>query len=57
MFGSRHLYVFHHPQDLAKNPAKEKLEAEKPTYDSAQQEIAANSGFAAFEKGTDKSKG
>ncbi|XP_072041898.1 kinesin-like protein KIF28P [Amphiura filiformis] len=56
MFGSRHLYVFHHPQDLAKNPAKAKLEAEKPTYDSAQQEIAANSGFAAFGKGTDKSK-
>ena len=57
MFGSRHLYVFHHPKDLAKNPSKEKADAEKPTYDSAQQEIAANSGFAAFEKGTDKSKG
>ena len=36
---------------------EEKLEAEKPMYDSVQQEIAANSGFATFVKGTGNSKG
>ncbi|XP_071502786.1 kinesin-like protein KIF28P [Diadema antillarum] len=54
LFGSKHLYVFHHPQDLAKNPQRQKQE-EKPTYSKAQEEIAANSGFD-MQKGPDKSK-
>ncbi|PIK54089.1 hypothetical protein BSL78_09017 [Apostichopus japonicus] len=54
MYGSKHLYVFHHPQDLAKNPDKEKKE-ESPTYNSAQEEIVANSGFD-MTKGSDKSQ-
>ncbi|XP_022096862.1 kinesin-like protein KIF28P [Acanthaster planci] len=54
MFGSSHLYVFHHPQDLAKNQKAGKKE-EKVTYDTAQEEIAANSGFD-MKKGPDKSK-
>ena len=53
--GSKHLYVFHHPQDVAKNPNKNKAE-ETPTYSSAQEEIAANSGFD-MKKGPDRSKG
>lgn len=55
MYGSKHLYVFHHPQDLAKNPDREKKE-ESPTYNSAQEEIVANSGFD-MTKGSDKSQG
>lgn len=55
MFGSKHLYVFHHPQDLAKHPDKGKQEA-APTYNSAQEEIVANSGFD-MKKGPDKSQG
>ena len=62
MFGSRHLYVFHHPQDLSRNPKKPSSDKKKqqldvkPTYDSAQAEIAANSGFD-MNQGPDKSKG
>ena len=55
MFGSSHLYVFHHPQDLAMNHKAGKKE-EKVTYDIAQEEIATNSGFD-MKKGPDKSKG
>ncbi|XP_077978175.1 kinesin-like protein KIF28 [Glandiceps talaboti] len=44
MFGSNHLYVFHHPQDLAKYMKSGKKE-EKVSYDQAQAEIAENSGF------------
>eukprot|EP00057_Strongylocentrotus_purpuratus_P008662 XP_011663136.1 PREDICTED: kinesin-like protein KIF1B [Strongylocentrotus purpuratus] len=57
LFGSKHLYVVHHPQDLAKNPKKEKeVSEEKPTYSKAQEEIAANSGFE-IKKGPNRSKG
>eukprot|EP00057_Strongylocentrotus_purpuratus_P016000 XP_011670474.1 PREDICTED: uncharacterized protein LOC105441244 [Strongylocentrotus purpuratus] len=56
LFGSKHLYVVHHPQDLAKNPKKEKeVSEEKPTYSKAQEEIAANSGFE-IKKGPNRSK-
>ncbi|XP_070565342.1 kinesin-like protein KIF28P isoform X2 [Ptychodera flava] len=54
MLGSNHLFVFHHPQDLAKNIKAGKQE-EKVTYDQAQAEIAENSGFH-MEKGPGKSK-
>ncbi|XP_033111082.1 kinesin-like protein KIF28P [Anneissia japonica] len=54
MFGSKHLFVFHHPQDLAKH--KQKPEIVTPvTYDQAQKEIAANSGFD-MQHGPGKSK-
>ncbi|XP_063964719.1 kinesin-like protein KIF28P [Lytechinus pictus] len=56
LFGSKHLYVVHHPQDLAKNPKKEKKgPEEKPTYSKAQEEIAANSGFD-IKQGPNRSK-
>ncbi|XP_052801903.1 kinesin-like protein KIF28P [Mya arenaria] len=43
-FGPNHLYVFHHPQDYAKKTnAGEKVET--PTFDSAQEEIAKESGL------------
>ncbi|XP_033639651.1 kinesin-like protein KIF28P [Asterias rubens] len=54
MFGSSHLYVFHHPQDLAKNQ-KAGMKEERVTYDTAQEEIAQNAGFDMM-KGPDKSK-
>uniref|UniRef100_K1S0P1 Kinesin-like protein 6 n=1 Tax=Magallana gigas TaxID=29159 RepID=K1S0P1_MAGGI len=44
LFGPNHLYVFHHPQDEAKN-VKEGKVTETPTYDTAQQEIAKKAGF------------
>ena len=52
MFGSNHLYVLHHPHDP--DMLKKKAEAKKkgevaeesaPTYETAQEEIAKNSGF------------
>lgn len=52
MFGSNHLYVLHHPHDpeilKKKEEAKEKGEVTPetpPTYETAQEEIAKNSGF------------
>ena len=52
MFGSNHLYVVHHPHDpemlKKKAEAKKKGEATHesiPTYETAQEEIAKNSGF------------
>ena len=52
MFGSNHLYVLHHPHDpeilKKKSEAKEKGDAiseAPPTYETAQEEIAKNSGF------------
>ncbi|XP_052248408.1 kinesin-like protein KIF28P [Dreissena polymorpha] len=43
-FGPNHLYVFHHPQDYAKKVnAGEKVDT--PTFDTAQQEIAKQSGL------------
>ncbi|KAI8734872.1 kinesin protein KIF28P, partial [Biomphalaria glabrata] len=44
LFGPSHLYVFHHPQDEAKQIKAGKV-IEKPTYDSAQEEIAKESGL------------
>lgn len=44
LFGPNHLYVFHHPQDEAKN-VKEGKVTETPTYDTAQEEIAKKAGF------------
>ncbi|XP_025096208.1 kinesin-like protein KIF28P [Pomacea canaliculata] len=51
LFGSNHLYVFHHPQDEAKKlKAGEPLE--KPTYTDAQEEIAKQSGLVKGESAT-----
>ena len=54
LFGSNHLYVFHHPQDEAKN-IKAGKPVESPTYDTAQEEIAKESGLMVNTDG--KSKG
>lgn len=53
MFGSSHLYVFHHPKELEK-AKKSGLQIEEVNYEMAQEEIAQNSGVD-VEKG--KSKG
>jgi len=43
-FGPNHLYVFHSPQDYAKAMASgDKIET--PTFDTAQEEIAKQSGL------------
>ena len=55
MFGSSHLYVFYHPQEL-ETAKKNGTEIEDVNYEMAQEEIAQNSGIN-VEKGTDKSKG
>ncbi|KAK3726716.1 hypothetical protein RRG08_017023 [Elysia crispata] len=44
IFGPNHLYVFHHPQDEAKQIKAGKT-VETPTYDSVQQELAKESGL------------
>ncbi|KAH9487863.1 Kinesin-like protein kif28p [Bulinus truncatus] len=44
LLGPNHLYVFHHPQDEAKL-IKAGKKFEQPTYDSAQEEIAKESGL------------
>lgn len=44
MFGSSSLYVLHHPAELQKK-RKEGVHVEEITYDIAQEEITANSGF------------
>ena len=54
LFGSNHLYVFHHPQELS-YLAKTGEQPKPVTYDSAQGEIAAGSGFDMTTEG--KSKG
>lgn len=54
MFGSSHLYVFHHPKDEATQLKKGKP-IQEPTYSSAQEEIAKKTGL--FKEGKDKSKG
>ncbi|KAK7109967.1 hypothetical protein V1264_013913 [Littorina saxatilis] len=53
LFGSNHLYVFHHPQDEAKK-AKEGKPVKEPTYDEAQEEIVKQSGLV--KDGGNKSK-
>ncbi|CAB3985233.1 kinesin KIF28P [Paramuricea clavata] len=54
MFGSSHLYVFYHPQELEEAKTKG-TEIEEVNYEMAQEEIAQNSGIN-VEKGTEKSK-
>ena len=54
LFGSNHLYVFHHPQDEAKN-VKEGKVVKEPTYDEAQEEIVKQSGLV--KDGANKSQG
>ena len=54
MFGSSHLYVFHHPTQLAA-AQKAGVKVKSITCDMAQQEIAQNSGFDMQTSG--KSKG
>ena len=54
LFGSNHLYVFHHPQELS-YLAKTGEQPKPVTYDTAQGEIAAGSGFDMTTEG--KSKG
>ncbi|XP_060594339.1 kinesin-like protein KIF28P [Ruditapes philippinarum] len=52
-FGPNHLYVFHHPQDYAKKVnAGEKVDT--PTFDTAQEEIAKQSGLMTASDGTSK---
>ncbi|XP_005092304.1 kinesin-like protein KIF28P [Aplysia californica] len=53
LFGSNHLYVFHHPQDEAKQ-VKAGKGVEAPTYDTAQEEIAKESGLMANTDGKSK---
>ena len=54
LFGSNHLYVFHHPQEVSH--FIESGEQPKPvTYDAAQGEIAEGAGFDMKTEG--KSKG
>ncbi|XP_066301763.1 kinesin-like protein KIF28 isoform X1 [Branchiostoma lanceolatum] len=55
MFGSNHLYVFHHPQDLAKQEKAGK-KVERVTYESAQEEIAQNTGFDMDKEGKSKNE-
>lgn len=56
MFGSNTLFVFHHPQDAAAWEKAKKKPQESPTYETAQKEIAENSGLSKL-TGTGKSKG
>ena len=50
LFGSSHLYVFHHPKELAQL-AKEGRAPKPVTYDFAQEEIAQEKGFDMSIKG------
>ena len=54
MFGSSHLYVFHHPKEL-EEAKKSGLQIEEVNYEMAQEEIAHNSGVD-VEKGKSKGK-
>ena len=45
MFGHNHFFVFHHPQDMAKQQKSKAGVTPTPSYDSAQEEIAKNSGI------------
>ena len=53
LFGSSHLYVFHHPKELKRLLASGK-KPEAITYDTAQEEIATNSGFDMSTEGKSK---
>ncbi|KAL5006291.1 hypothetical protein ScPMuIL_015097 [Solemya velum] len=55
LFGPNHLFVFHHPQDEAKQ-AKKGIKSEAPTYDSAQEEIAKKAGLMGLEQGEGTSR-
>ncbi|CAH1788618.1 unnamed protein product [Owenia fusiformis] len=53
MFGTSHLYIFHHPKTYAtwlKNKDA-KAQEPKPTFEEAQAEIAENSGFMGISSG------
>lgn len=56
LFGPNHLFVFHHPQDEAKQ-AKKGIKSEVPTYDSAQEEIAKKAGLMGLDHGEGTSRG
>lgn len=47
LFGSSHLFVFHHPRDaeLLKKDNKSQSDDKKPTFEEAQKEIAEQSGL------------
>jgi len=54
LFGSNHLYVFHHPQEVS-HLTKNGEQPKPVTYDAAQGEIAEGAGFDMKTEG--KSKG
>ena len=56
MFGSSNLYVFHHPKDYAAQQKKGQT-VPQPTFDSAQEEIAENSGLKALMGGLQNDEG
>ncbi|KAK3591136.1 hypothetical protein CHS0354_040200, partial [Potamilus streckersoni] len=53
-FGPNHLFVFHHPQDMAKQMKEGTLSEETPTFESAQEEIAKESGLMTSSDGMSK---
>ena len=53
LFGSNHLYVFHHPKEL-QALVKSGKKPKAVTYDFAQGEIATNSGFDMSTEGKSK---
>ncbi|KAL3831683.1 hypothetical protein ACJMK2_023406 [Sinanodonta woodiana] len=53
-FGPNHLFVFHHPQDMAKRMNEGTLSEETPTFESAQEEIAKESGLMTSSDGMSK---
>ncbi|XP_046350118.2 kinesin-like protein KIF28P isoform X2 [Haliotis rufescens] len=56
LFGSNHLYAFHHPHDESKQK-EQGVQVEAPTYDSAQEEIMKHTGLFKDTSGGDgKSK-
>lgn len=54
MFGSSHLYVFHHPTEA--KDLKEKGQLIDISYEMAQEEIAKNAGFKMKKKEQSKGK-
>ena len=45
LFGSNHLFVFHHPRDADLIKKDKSAEEKKPTFEEAQKEIAEQSGL------------
>ena len=54
MFGSNHLYVFHHPMELHSLIKSGSKKPKTITYDFAQGEIATSSGFDMSTEGKSK---